>query len=121
MCQAWVFLLSAGYDVQKEVHSGNPAAGLSLGLSLASFGLLISNPIAKSDSLLALAIWGVLGIILVALIRLFIDKFVLFGRPLRLEVSEDRNWGAALIEGLATAGAVVCINIFLPEPLECLY
>ena len=58
---------------------------------------------------------------MVFLIRVFIDKFVLFGRPLKLEVSEDRNWGAAAIEGLATGGAVICINIFLPEPLECLY
>ena len=49
--------------------------------------------------MLGLAAWFLIGTLLLLGSRYLVDKFLLPGRLLDEEVSTDRNWGAALIEG----------------------
>ena len=94
-----VYQLATRYDVHHEIEQDNAAAGVSLGLSLIAVSVLVSSYLSRYDSLLGLALWFVMGTVLLLGCRYLVDKFLLPGRLLDDEVSTDRNWGAALIEG----------------------
>ncbi len=94
-----VYQLATRYDVHREIEQDNAAAGVSLGLSLIAVSVLISSYLSRYDSLLGLAAWFLIGTLLLLGSRYLVDKFLLPGRLLDEEVSTDRNWGAALIEG----------------------
>ncbi len=94
-----VYQLVTRYDVHREIEQDNAAAGVSLGLSLIAVSVLISSYLSRYDSLLGLAAWFLIGTLLLLGSRYLVDKFLLPGRLLDEEVSTDRNWGAALIEG----------------------
>ncbi len=94
-----VYQLVTRYDVHHEIEQDNAAAGVSLGLSLIAVSILVSSYLSRYDSLLGLALWFVMGTVLLLGSRYLVDKFLLPGRLLDDEVGTDRNWGAALIEG----------------------
>ncbi len=94
-----VYQLATRYDVHHEIEQDNAAAGVSLGLSLIAVSILVSSYLSRYDSLLGLALWFVMGTVLLLGCRYLVDKFLLPGRVLDDEVGTDRNWGAALIEG----------------------
>ncbi len=94
-----VYQLATRYDVHHEIEQDNAAAGVSLGLSLIAVSVLVSSYLSRYDSLLGLALWFVMGTVLLLGCRYLVDKFLLPGRLLDDEVGTDRNWGAALIEG----------------------
>ncbi len=94
-----VYQLATRYDVHREIEQDNAAAGVSLGLNLIAVSVLISSYLSRYDSLLGLAAWFLIGMLLLLGSRYLVDKFLLPGRLLDEEVSTDRNWGAALIEG----------------------
>ena len=94
-----VYQLATRYDVHHEIEQDNAAAGVSLGLSLIAVSILVSSYLSRYDSLLGLALWFVMGTVLLLGSRYLVDKFLLPGRLLDDEVGTDRNWGAALIEG----------------------
>ena len=94
-----VYQLVTRYDVHHEIEQDNAAAGVSLGLSLIAVSILVSSYLSRYDSLLGLALWFVMGTVLLLGSRYLVDKLLLPGRLLDDEVGTDRNWGAALIEG----------------------
>ncbi len=94
-----VYQLATRYDVHHEIEQDNAAAGVSLGLSLIAVSVLVSSYLSRYDSLLGLALWFVMGTMLLLACRYLIDKFLLPGQLLDDAVGTDRNWGAALIEG----------------------
>jgi len=89
-----------GIDITVELEEKqNVAVGISLGLNLFAIGILLQTPISRSDSIIAFWVWSFLGFIALGLMRIFVDKIILFRESLTKEIIEDRNWGAALIEG----------------------
>ena len=94
-----VYQMVTRYDVHKEIERDNAAAGVSLGLSLIAVSVLVSSYLSRYDSLPGLALWFLIGTVLLLGCRYLVDKFLLPGRLLDDEVGTDRNWGAALIEG----------------------
>lgn len=94
-----VYQMVTRYDVHKEIERDNAAAGVSLGLSLIAVSVLVSSYLSHYDSLPGLALWFLIGTVLLLGCRYLVDKFLLPGRLLDDEVGTDRNWGAALIEG----------------------
>ncbi|MDJ0841676.1 MAG: DUF350 domain-containing protein [Acidobacteriota bacterium] len=99
----------AKYDVHAEIEKDNVAAGVSFGMTLAAVGILMSKTIYRTPSLVAFAVWFVTGLALLIMTRFIVDKLILPGHKLDNEIAEDRNWGAALIEG----GAAVIVAFML--------
>lgn len=110
---AIVYQKLSAYDLHDEIEGDNAAAGLGFGITLAAVGMLLSSYIVSSDSLLGLALWFVICVFLLSVCRFAIDRFILPGSPLDEEISKDRNWGAALIEGCAAIGlALILTTLF---------
>ena len=116
---AFVHQLTAGYDVRGQVRMGNVAAGISYGLVLVSIGLLTSNTVLKSRSVVAFLVWTVLGFGILTASHLAIDRLVLPMQKLAVEIVDDHNWGAALLHGVVTLGIVICVNSFYRYQLLC--
>ncbi len=98
------------YDLHKEIEQDNIAAGVSFGLSLIAIGILLSGYIIKFDSIIGLLIWFAISVAVLLAGRYLIDKTILPGHLLDEEISQDQNWGAALVEGGAAIGiAQFCV------------
>lgn len=52
------------YDVQDLLANDNVAVGVAFGMTLASFGIVISHPIARSFSLALFGVWLLVGMAL---------------------------------------------------------
>lgn len=107
---AIVYQKLSRYDLHDEIERDNAAAGLGFGITLAAVGMLLSSYIVSSGSILGLGLWFIICIFLLAVCRFAIDKFILPGSLLDDEISKDRNWGAALIEGAAAIGLALILS-----------
>ena len=107
---AIVYQKASAYDLHKEIEKDNAAAGVGFGITLAAVGMLLSSYIMNNDSLLGLALWFVICVFLLTVCRYAIDKFILPGASLDEEISKDRNWGAALIEGTAAISLTLILT-----------
>ncbi|MBW2553742.1 MAG: DUF350 domain-containing protein [Deltaproteobacteria bacterium] len=87
------------FDLHAEIEKGNASAGVAFGITLVAIGLLLSDFIVKSDSLVGFAVWFFLSAFLLVINRYLVDKIILPGQLLDEEISKDQNWGAALVEG----------------------
>ena len=87
------------YDVFSEMSRGNVAAGLSFSLTLVAIACLIGSYLQHETSVIGLCVWFVISAWLIMICRYLIDRFILPGRRLDDEISEDKNWGASFIEG----------------------
>lgn len=94
-----LYELITKYDDKAEIMKGNAAAGIGYGFTIVAVSLVIASPISKSDSLLGFALSYVIGSLLIIVMRVAVDKLVLRGRNLDDEITEDSNWGAAIVEG----------------------
>ena len=59
---------------------------------------------------------AVVGIVAVIAVRKIVDVFVLPGEPLDKEIVDDKNWGAAMIEGAVLLGVAFISNMYVPPP-----
>ncbi len=110
---AFVYQKISSYDLHDEIEKDNAAAGLGFGITLAAVGMLLSSYIVSSSSILGLGLWFIICVFLLSVCRFAIDRFILPGSPLDEEISKDRNWGAALIEGAAAIGlALILTTLF---------
>lgn len=101
------------FDLHKEIEKDNASAGVSFGMSLVAIGILLSGFIIHFDSLPAMAVWFLISVVLLLSSRYVVDKIILPGHLLDEEISEDHNWGAALIEGSAAiCVALLCVAAF---------
>lgn len=107
------------YDDQKEIESGNTAAGVKLFGTLTSVGVLISHPILTSDSVAAFFTCYGVGMVLLTLLRFFLDKLIIPGnRSVDIEISEDQNWGVAAIEAAIVLAIAFALGSLVPD-IEC--
>jgi uncharacterized membrane protein YjfL (UPF0719 family) len=107
---AMVYQKLSAYDLHDEIERDNAAAGLGFGITLSAVGIILSSYIVSSSSILGLALWFVICVFLLSVCRFAIDRFILPGSPLDDEISKDRNWGAALIEGAAAIGLALILS-----------
>jgi len=109
------------FDDLEQFHANNVAVGLSSGLQLISFGVVLNSAVSFNGSIYAVLPIVFISMILLLILRIFIDKALLPTRDLDKEIAEDRNWGLALIEGLAGISFALTLRVLLPyEPtLNC--
>ena len=98
------------YDLHEEIEKDNIAAGTSFGLSLVAIGLLLSNAISRSDSLVYFIIWFVVGSVLLVIARFITDKIIFPHHKIDDEIKKDRNWGVSIIEGVIAITVVLLLN-----------
>ena len=87
------------FDLHTEIEKDNASAGVAFGITLVAIGLLLSDFVVKSDSLVGFVVWFFLSALLLVINRYLVDKIILPGQLLDEEISKDQNWGAALVEG----------------------
>jgi len=101
------------FDLHHEIEQDCVAAGVAFGMTLAAIGILLSGYIMKFDSLVGLALWFFISAFSLVTVRYLVDKLILPGKLLDEEISVDRNWGAALLEGSACIGIAFILNASL--------
>ena len=97
------------YESDGVKHGGNTAAGVAFGGNLVALGLVLfagaRGPFeAWGDKLLDFGIYAAVGIVLLPLWRIFVDRVLLSGADLAKEIYEDRNLNAAYLETAALLG-----------------
>eukprot|EP00759_Apiculatamorpha_spiralis_P003781 PhF_6_TR11741/c0_g1_i1/m.19195 len=105
----WISIL----DVQAEIAKRNGAMGVSMFGMLIGVAIYVTNPMKKSEELLAFAVWVALSGFIVWLAKLLVDKFMLGGIDVVQEIQSGR-WGAAIVE----CGAFICMSIGMLSFLE---
>ena len=101
------------FDLHHEIEQDNAAAGVAFGLSMIAVGILLADYIAAYNSLPGLIFWLPVSFFFLITGRYIADKMLLPGALLDEEISQDHNWGAALIEGaVAIVIALVVGNLF---------
>lgn len=113
--QILIFLFSKLYQkvvkfqFHEKLEQDNAAVGVAFAGSLVSFGLLLSFFINRCDGLLGLLIWALISATLLLIVRCLVDKLMLPSCKLDHEISEDANWGAAIIEVATSIGTALLI------------
>ncbi|MGL1901598.1 MAG: DUF350 domain-containing protein [Fibrobacterales bacterium] len=109
-----LYQLITPYDLHAEIEKDNASAGVAFGFNLIAVGILTGAGITYTDSLIVLIAWVVLSMFLLITVRYMIDKVMLPGCLMNREISEDHNWGSAIIEGVLLIGfSVLLIKLAL--------
>jgi uncharacterized membrane protein YjfL (UPF0719 family) len=106
----WLYEKVSFFNLHEELEHDNAAAGVGYGMNLVALGILISEYLKVYDSVLGLAAWTALGAIALVICRYIVDRFFLPGDLLDDEIKHDRNWGAALIEGVIAIGLALILT-----------
>lgn len=105
-----IYQRTCGYDVHDEIERDNEGAGLAFGATLIALAILISGQIRRGDSLVALAVWIPISLLVLLGSRWLVDLIILPNARIHDEIARDRNWGVALIEGSAAIGVALLLD-----------
>ncbi|MGB0870034.1 MAG: DUF350 domain-containing protein [Flavobacteriales bacterium] len=112
----FVYSKTLDYDIHLEIEKDNVAAGISFSGALLAIGIIIMNAISHefvdwSTTIIDIFVQGILGIVLLPLVRIIADKILLPGQKLTDEIAhqEKPNCGAALMEAFCYIGAAMFI------------
>jgi uncharacterized membrane protein YjfL (UPF0719 family) len=112
----YVYRMITSYDDYEELKAANAASGLSGGVTLVALAVVISYPLPFFSSLLVILPIAACGGAFLIIIRFIVDFAVLPGDRLDREIKNDKNWGAALIEGAVAVGIAFVGNLYIPAP-----
>ena len=105
-----IYQRTCGYNVHDEIERDNEGAGIAFGATLIALAILISGQIRRGDSLVALAVWIPVALLVLLGSRWLVDLVILPDARLHDEIARDRNWGVALIEGAAAIGIALLLD-----------
>jgi uncharacterized membrane protein YjfL (UPF0719 family) len=100
----------APFKMVEQIRQGNTAAGLMLGGTLVTLGVILSFAIAGPfvgwrEGIIGFAVSSGVGIVLLIPFQLLIDKVFLPNTTLQIEVERDRN--------VAACAVTVCLQVAL--------
>ncbi|PSQ97909.1 MAG: DUF350 domain-containing protein [Bacteroidetes bacterium SW_9_63_38] len=105
----WLYDLSVPYSLLGQIEQDNVAAGVGFGGGLVAIGIIVMR--AVSGDFVSWAVnlqslgWNVLLVFVYLVgIRFFFDKVVIPRHDLNVEIAEDQNVGASLLEGAVSIG-----------------
>jgi uncharacterized membrane protein YjfL (UPF0719 family) len=110
---AKVYDWTTPFDLEQEIAGGNVAAGVSFGGSVIALGIIVARAVsgdfvAWGPSLAYFAVMTAVGVVLLQILRVVMDKVLLAGHDLNREIAEDRNLAAGFVEmAVAIAFALV--------------
>jgi len=105
-----IYQRTCGYDVHDEIEKDNEGAGVAFGGTLIGLGILIGGHIRRDDSLVGLAVWIPVSLLVLLASRWLVDLVALPKARLHEEIARDRNWGVALIEAAAVIGIALLLD-----------
>ena len=113
---AYIYRAITFFDDWDELKKGNVAAGVSGGITLVALAVIMAYPIPMYVSLLIFVPIALVGILALMILRKIVDLAVLPGNALDREIKDDKNWGAAIIEGGCAVGIAFIMNMYVPTP-----
>ena len=112
---AFLYEWATPFDCLGEIQKGNAAAGLILGGTLVSLGVVlgfaVSGPFTGwTEGIVGFAMSGAVGIVLLIAFQRLIDKAFLPNTTLKIEVERDRNVAASTVTVCAQIALAIMIG-----------
>ncbi|MEE2755751.1 MAG: DUF350 domain-containing protein [Myxococcota bacterium] len=108
------------YEIDGRFYGGNAAAGMAFGGSLVAFSLVLFAG-AHGDfegwghNIAVFGYAALVGLLVLPIWRLFVDKVMLPKADLAKEIYEDRNVNAALLESVCLIALALVILFVFPD------
>ncbi len=112
---AFVYEWLTPFDCFREIRDGNTAAGLILGGTLMSLGIVlgfsVSGPFTGwKEGLAGFAVSGAVGMVLLIMFQRLVDRAFLPNTTLGIEVERDRNVAASSVTVCAQVALAIMIG-----------
>ena len=112
---AKLYRVTSNYDIDKAMEKDNIAAGLSLGCHCIAISLMLSHALFLSNSLAIFFLYFVNGSIFLLATRWVCDRIFFRKASISKEITQDQNWGIALVEGIVVIAVALNLNsVFSP-------
>lgn len=105
-------LVTPGVDIQNELLEDNRAVGVSVAGGILSFAVLVQSPIAKSESVVALAIWCGIGLVLMVIFK-YLSNTLLIRNVLLVTPKNLPCWAASLVEAAFMMAFAMALGNFI--------
>ena len=104
------------YNDMEELIANNAAAGIDGGATLVALAIAVAFSIMYYTSLLVFLPVAVVAALVLLILRFVVDRAILPGDKLDVEIKKDKNWGAALVETAVAIGIASILNMYIPIP-----
>ncbi len=113
---ALFYEFTTSFNIHDEIERDNPAVGVALGGNLVAIGLVTLKAVfgdfaGWGESIASFLVFGVLGFVLLYVMRLLIDLVILPTVRVSQALSEGRNLGVALVESAVVISAAMVLFI----------
>ena len=111
---ALFYEFTTSFNIHDEIERDNVAVGVALGGNLVAIGLVtlkavFGDFVGWGESIAAFLVFGVLGFVLLYVVRLLIDLILLPTVKVSQALAEGRNVGVALVESAAVISAALVL------------
>lgn len=112
---AKLYRVTSNYDIDKAMEKDNIAAGLSLGCHCIAISLMLSHALLLSNSLIIFFLYFINGTVFLLATRWVCDRIFFRHASISKEITQDQNWGIALVEGIVVIAVALNLNsVFNP-------
>ena len=113
---ALFYEFTTSFKIHDEIEKDNVAVGVALGGNLIAIGLVTLKAVfgdftGWGESIAAFLVFGVLGFVLLYVMRLLIDLVILPTVKVSQALSEGRNVGVALVESAVVISAALVLFV----------
>jgi uncharacterized membrane protein YjfL (UPF0719 family) len=113
---ALFYQLTTSFDMHSEIENNNTAVGIALGGNLIAIGLVTFKAVfgdfdGWNEGVAAFITFGVIGFVLLYVMRLLLDKMLLPTVSASKAISVDRNLGVAFIESAVVISSAMILFI----------
>ena len=111
---ALFYELTTSFNIHDEIERDNVAVGVALGGNLVGIGLVtlkavFGDFVGWGESIAAFLVFGVLGFVLLYVVRLLIDLILLPTVKISQALAEGRNTGVAMVESAAVISSALIL------------
>lgn len=111
---ALFYELTTSFNIHDEIERDNVAVGVAFGGNLIAIGLVtlkavFGDFVGWGESIAAFLVYGVLGFVLLYVVRLLIDLILLPTVKVSQALAEGRNTGVAMVESAAVISAALIL------------
>jgi uncharacterized membrane protein YjfL (UPF0719 family) len=113
---ALFYELTTHFDIHDEIEGNNAAVGVAFGGNLIAIGLVTLKAVfgeftGWGESIVAFLIYGVIGFVLLYVMRLLIDLLILRTVKVSDALAVDRNLGVALVESAVVISSAMVLFV----------
>ena len=111
---ALFYEFTTSFNIHDEIERDNVAVGVALGGNLVAIGLVTLKAVfgdfaGWGESIAAFLVFGVLGFVLLYVVRMLIDLVLLPTVKISQALAEGRNTGVAMVESAAVISAALVL------------